>query len=129
MFHFYKRSMDEAAGLWAVLTVLLRGEVYEAQRYALTQFAKVISAKDAAELAAAVPQSDVRARPIGCGWAVSAGGHSRLPAEAAARRNPLPSDYPSARGEGLSRMASRRFRFERPNNAGPREPPSPETAR
>jgi hypothetical protein len=63
MFHFYKRSMNEAAGLWALPTVvLLRGEVYEAQRYALIQFAKVISAKDAAELAAAVPQSDMRAR-------------------------------------------------------------------
>jgi hypothetical protein len=63
MLHFYKRSMDEAAGLWALLTVvLLRGEVYEAQRYALTQFAKVISATDAAEFAAAVPQSDARAR-------------------------------------------------------------------
>jgi hypothetical protein len=31
MFHFYRCSMDKAAGLRALLTVLLRGEVYEAQ--------------------------------------------------------------------------------------------------
>jgi hypothetical protein len=47
--------MDEAAGVWAPNVVLLRGEVYEAQRYALIQFTKVISAKDAAKLAVAVP--------------------------------------------------------------------------
>ena len=42
MFGLYKRSMDEAAGLSALLTmVLLHDEVYKAEREALIQFAKV----------------------------------------------------------------------------------------
>jgi hypothetical protein len=50
--------MDEAAGLWALPTVVLpRGQVYEAQHHALILFAKVIPAKDVAELAAAQSHS------------------------------------------------------------------------
>ncbi len=55
MFGLYKRAMDEAAGLSALLTmVLLHDEVYKAERDALIQLAKVTPAKNAAELAAAV---------------------------------------------------------------------------
>jgi hypothetical protein len=55
MFGLYKRSMDEAAGLSALLTlVLLDDEVYKAQRNALIEFTKATPAKDAAELGLAV---------------------------------------------------------------------------
>jgi hypothetical protein len=52
---FGKRSMDEAAGLTSLLTMVLLDEtVYEAQRSALIEFTKVTPAKDAHELSLAV---------------------------------------------------------------------------
>lgn len=52
MFGTYKRSLDDANGLTALLTLVLLDEsVYKAQRNALIEFAKQSSAKNAHELA------------------------------------------------------------------------------
>jgi hypothetical protein len=54
MFGQYKRSLDEAAGLTTLFTmVLLDDSTYNAQRNALIDFAKVTPAKNADELALA----------------------------------------------------------------------------
>jgi hypothetical protein len=58
MFGTYKRSMDEAAGLTTLLTMVLLDEgVYKAQRNALIQFAQAAKVKNAGELGLATHQA------------------------------------------------------------------------
>ena len=53
MFGLYKRSLTDANGLSALLTMVLLDEsVYKAQRNAMIEFAKITPAKDAYDLAA-----------------------------------------------------------------------------